>query len=61
MIEPGLRSAIDPAVPLTEYASKFRYPGEPEEPTRQEAEEAVRLARQLCDAILGRLPPDVRP
>lgn len=60
-IEPGLKGAVDPAVPLTEYASKFRYPGEPEEPTREEAQEALRLARQLYDALLDRLPPDVRP
>ena len=60
-VDPGLKPLIDPAVPLTEYAWKFRYPGEPEEPTREEVETALSLARKLYDAILGRLPEEVRP
>ncbi len=58
---PGLREVIDPAVPLTEYATRFRYPGEPEEPTLEEAQEALRLARRLHDAILSLLPQEARP
>jgi hypothetical protein len=49
------------AVPLTEYAWKFRYPGEPEEPPVAEAEDALALARELNEAILSRLPAEVRP
>jgi hypothetical protein len=37
-LDPALRPIIDEAVPLTEYAWKFRYPGEMEEPSRTEAE-----------------------
>src|SRR5712692_10251667 len=33
-IEVALKMLIDRAVPLTEYAWKFRYPGEPEEPSK---------------------------
>lgn len=40
-VDPTLKGLIDRAVPLTEYAWKFRYPGEPEEPSSQEAEEAL--------------------
>jgi hypothetical protein len=39
----------------------FRYPGEPEEPCAGEAEAALAIARELFDAILVRLPKDVRP
>jgi HEPN domain-containing protein len=60
-IDPTLRPLVDKAVPLTKYAWKFRYPGEPEEPTRQEAESALALAREVYDVILTRLPEEVKP
>lgn len=60
-VDPTLKALIDRTVPLTEYAWKFRYPGEPEEPTRQEAEEALAIARELYAAILQRLPEEARP
>ena len=60
-IDPSLGEVIDPAVPLTEYAWSFRYPGEPVDPTRPETEEALSLARDLFAAILERLPEDARP
>ena len=52
---------MDKALPLTKYAWMFRYPGEPEEPTREEAEEALALAREVHEAVLLRLPGEVRP
>ena len=39
-IDVSLRSLIDEAAPLTAYASAFRYPGEQDEPTIEETEEA---------------------
>lgn len=60
-IDPTLRPLVDKAVPLTKYAWKFRYPGEPEEPTRQEAEDALALAHEVYDVILSRLPEEVKP
>lgn len=48
------------AARLTEYAWKFRYPGEPEEPSVTEAQEALVLAREVYEAILSRLPEEVR-
>jgi len=56
-----LRDLVDQAVPLTEYAWRFRYPGEPEEPSGEEAQEALQLAQKLLEAILARLPEEVRP
>lgn len=60
-VDPTLKGLIDRAVPLTEYAWKFRYPGEPEEPSQQEAEEALGTARQVYAAIVARLPVEARP
>lgn len=60
----GLDVSLEPllrrAAPLTEYAWKFRYPGEPEEPSREETQEALAIAREVYDAIITRLPVEVR-
>src|SRR5262249_43100009 len=56
-----LAVAAGEAAPLTEYAWKFRYPGEPHEPERAEAEEALALAQSVYDVILARLPATARP
>lgn len=58
---PSLQSAVDRAVPLTEYAWKFRYPGEVEQPTRDEVEEALTAARAVYRRVLEELPEEVRP
>jgi len=60
-LDATLRTTVDRAVPLTEYAWKFRYPGEPGEPTREEAEAALAAARELLGVVLSRLPEEVRP
>ena len=57
LLEPLLRRAA----PLTEYAWKFRYPGDPEEPTVEEAVNALAVASNVYDALLDRLPVQVRP
>jgi hypothetical protein len=46
---------------LTKYAWRFRYPGAPYEPTLEEGRTAFNLAREVMDAILGRLPLEIRP
>jgi len=53
------RAAVE-AAPLTEYAWKFRYPGETDEPDRAEAEAALAAARNVHKAILARVPPKAR-
>jgi len=60
-VEPELRAIVDSAVPLTDYAWKFRYPGDPEAPSRVEAQNALAIARETFEAILQRLPEEVRP
>ena len=56
-----LEDLLRQAAPLTEYAWKFRYPGEPEEPSREEADEALRIAQRVHEAVLSRLPAETRP
>lgn len=41
---------------MTEYAWKFRYPGDIFEPTREEVDRALALARTVVAAIESRLP-----
>ncbi len=56
-----LRPLVDRVAPLTEYAWKFRYPGEHEGPGRDEAERVMASARDAFETILSRLPEDARP
>jgi HEPN domain-containing protein len=60
-VDPSLEPTLGPAARLTDYAWKYRYPGEPDEPSREEAESALGLAKEVYDAVLGRLPEEVRP
>lgn len=60
-MDPTLDPVVDKAVPLTKYVWKFRYPGDPEKPTGQEVEAALATAREVYEAILARLPEEVRP
>jgi len=46
---------------LSEYATRFRYPGARDEPSLEEARVAVASAREVIEAILTRLPREVRP
>ena len=57
----ALAPLVDRAALLTQYAWKYRYPGEPEEPARQEAEVALASARETYEAVLARLPVEVHP
>jgi HEPN domain-containing protein len=60
-IDPSLRTLVDQAAPLSQYAWRFRYPGEEVQPTADEARESLQIARQVFGAILDRLPPDAHP
>lgn len=60
-IDQTLTSVAQRAALLTDYAWKFRYPGELQDPPREEAESALALAREVYETILQRLPTDVRP
>jgi len=60
-LDPGLEDLLRRAAPLTEYAWKFRYPGDPEELAPAEAAEALGIAQEVYRALLDALPPEVRP
>ena len=60
-LDTNLMGFVGRAVPLTEYAWKFRYPGEPEAPSLEEVEAAFALATEVYEAILKRLPKEVEP
>ncbi|MFY9822874.1 MAG: HEPN domain-containing protein [Thermoanaerobaculia bacterium] len=55
-LDPSLEGLVDRVAPLTEFAWKFRYPGEAEPPLPGDASSALDLAREAYEAILARLP-----
>lgn len=57
----SLEALLRRAAPLTEYAWKFRYPGEPEEPSLEETTEALVIAEEVYDAVATSLPREARP
>jgi hypothetical protein len=60
-LEPVLENVLKRAAPLTEYAWKFRYPGDASEPPRAEADAAVELVREVLEAAGEALPDEARP
>jgi HEPN domain-containing protein len=60
-LDATLGTLADEAAPLTEYAWRFRYPGESDEPVREEAEQALAVARNVYETILIRVPPEEQP
>jgi HEPN domain-containing protein len=59
--EPDLESLCRRADRLTVFAWAFRYPGDPEDPTQEDVEEAIGLAREVFETMLSRLPAELRP
>jgi HEPN domain-containing protein len=60
-VDPTLEDLLKRVAPLTEYAWRFRYPGDLDEPPVPEAQEALALAREVYTAVLSRLPAEVHP
>jgi hypothetical protein len=60
-VDPALEISLRQAAPLTEYAWRYRYPGDLDEPSSEEAREALAVAREIFESLLSRLPTDVRP
>lgn len=60
-IEGTLQGVIDPAVPLTEFAWAFRYPGDHPTPTIEEAREGLGTAVRVVEGVVSRLPPEAVP
>jgi HEPN domain-containing protein len=46
---------------ISGYAFETRYPGSRADPTVAEAQEAIKLAREMYDAVITRLPDEVKP
>jgi len=57
----ALESHLRGTAPLTEYAWRYRYPGEPSHPEESEVRQAVDRARAVVALIEGRLPPEAHP
>jgi HEPN domain-containing protein len=60
-IDPALGPLMQRAWTLSAYASRFRYPGAAYEPSVEEGQAALALTREVTEAILIRLPDEVRP
>ena len=60
-IAPELEAVLRKAGPLTEYAWRFRYPGDPHGPSPEETTLALAVAREVLDAVLARLPRELHP
>ena len=60
-LDQTLGSLVEQADSLTKYASMFRYPGAGYEPGVGETRSMHLLAKGIVDAILTRLPKQVRP
>ena len=54
-MDAGLELALAASAPLSEFARRFRYPGEPFEPSPGEAAEALRIARPVVAVTAERL------
>ena len=60
-VAPDLEPVLRRAAHLSEYAWRYRYPGEQDTPTPAEAEEALALAHEVFRMMLEQLPADVKP
>jgi hypothetical protein len=60
-LDATLQTIVDEAVPLTEYAWLYRYPGPAVVPGLTEAEMAYAIAQRVYGAILNRIPNAAHP
>jgi|SRR2546422_853218 len=60
-VEPTLKAVVDAAVPLTEFAWVFRYPGDHPTPTVEEARQGLNTARRAVAAVIALLSDDAVP
>lgn len=59
-IDPSLEPLVARAAPLSDYAWLYRYPGGPEEPSREDTSEALNATHALSQGIIERLPEEIR-
>jgi HEPN domain-containing protein len=60
-VDPTLKEALNPARDLTVFAWEFRYPGEAEAPSLEEARKFRAMADEVYQSILARLPQEAHP
>lgn len=61
-LDSSLQPLVEQAAPLSDYAWKYRYPldpDEPEEPTADEVHQAMSITHAVATEILERLPEDI--
>jgi HEPN domain-containing protein len=59
-IDPSLREPLQNAARLTEYAWRYRYPGEPLEPDLEELQDDITIGKALMLELFDRLPKELR-
>ena len=59
--DPSLEPLCRRAERLSVYAWVFRYPGDTDQPEREETEAALHLAHEIYGSLLSRLPAELRP
>ncbi len=60
-VDSTLEQVLRRAAPLTEFAWKYRYPGEAGEPSPEVAEAALSLAQETYQTVRSRLPKETHP
>jgi hypothetical protein len=60
-VDPTLKEVLNPARDLTVFAWEFRYPGEAEVPSLEEARQFRAVAGEVYQSILARLPQEAHP
>ena len=60
-VDQSLELLMREAGPLTEYSWLFRYPGAVDSPEPKEVLAAAAISKRVYEAILNRLPPEVKP
>lgn len=60
-LDAGLADTLLPVIPLTVFAWEFRYPGDSQVPSIEEAHESLAVAAALYNAVLQRLPQSCHP
>jgi len=54
-LDPGIATGVEPALDLTQFAARFRYPGEDEIPSIEEARQWVAAAAGVVDCVSIRI------
>lgn len=60
-VDSTLQEVLNPARDLTVFAWEFRYPGEVETPSLEEARQFRTVAGEVYKSILARLPQEAHP